>query len=77
MMTKLELVEELKKLVPLVKAENEAKDNWDKSLFMAWNKPLNELAAKYGELPHFGNEENDWKKDITYIGIGDVRVEVN
>lgn len=76
-MTKEKLKEELTKVIPYVKAENEATDNWHKSMFMAWHSRLAEIAKEYGGQAVFELvDPNDWFSDVKYIGVDDIMVEV-
>lgn len=82
-MTEKEIREELEKLVPLVKKDNDTPMGmgWSSELHFAWSKPLMELATKSGkkrvvdvDRDKDGNPINAEK--ITKIGIGDIVYEV-
>ena len=76
-MTKEKLKEELTKVIPYVKAENEATDSWHKSMFTAWYNRLVTLATAYGGKAVFKQADpNDWFSDVKYIGVDDIMVEV-
>ena len=76
-MTEEKLKEELTKIIPYVKAENEATDNWHKAMFTAWYNRLITLATKYGGKAVFElADPNDWFSDVKYIGVDDIMVEV-
>lgn len=76
-MTKEKLKEELIKVIPYVKAENEATDNWHKAMFTAWYNRLITLATEYGGKAVFElADPNDWFSDVKYIGVDDIMVEV-
>ena len=69
-----DILKVLNELKPLVKAENEATDNWTKEMNTAWYKPLAELAKEMGVAPIIINAKNsdgtdNWDK-IETIGVG-------
>ena len=76
-MTEEKLKQELIKLIPYVKKENEAVSNWNKTLFTVWHNRLMALAKEYGGSAIFElADSNDWFSDIKYIGVGNIKVEV-
>lgn len=73
-MKKEEILKVLNELKPLVKAENEATDNWSKEMNTAWHNPLSELAKNLELTPIVLPKKNadgtpNWDK-IETIGVG-------
>jgi hypothetical protein len=73
-MKKEEILKVLNELKPLVKAENEATDNWSREMNEAWHKPLAELAKNLELTPIVLPKKNadgtsNWDK-IETIGVG-------
>lgn len=79
-MKKEEILKVLNELKPLVKAENEAGDNWTKEMNTAWYKPLSELAKNLELTPIVIPKKNADGTDnwdvIETVGVGFI-VKVN
>lgn len=73
-MKKEEILKVLNELKPLVKAENEATNNWSREMNEAWYKPLAELAKGLELTPIVLPKKNsdgtdNWDK-IEAVGVG-------
>lgn len=73
-MKKEEILKVLNELKPLVKAENEATDNWSREMNEAWHKPLAELAKGLELTPIVlpkknADGTNNWDV-VETIGVG-------
>lgn len=73
-MKKEEILKVLNELKPLVKAENEAKDNWTREMNTAWFNPLAELAKGLEltpiVLPKKNSDGTDNWDVIETVGVG-------